>query len=46
MIKIFGEFNFVLSQNTNYFAIFFGENIFKIITSVPDGSNFRLMNEY
>jgi hypothetical protein len=31
--QIFAEFSFVLSQKRNFFANFFGENIFKIITS-------------
>jgi hypothetical protein len=31
----FAYFIFVLSKNTNFFAEFFGENILKIITSVP-----------
>jgi hypothetical protein len=34
--QFFSKFSFVLSQNANFFADFFGENIFKIITSVPD----------
>jgi hypothetical protein len=32
----FSKFSFVLSQNAYFFAKFFGENIFKIITSVPE----------
>jgi hypothetical protein len=35
MIKNFAQFSFVLSQKRQFFADFFGENIFKIITSVP-----------
>jgi hypothetical protein len=31
----FAYFTFVLSQKRQFFAEFFGENIFKIITSVP-----------
>jgi hypothetical protein len=31
----FAQFNFVLSQKANFFADFFGENILKIIASVP-----------
>jgi hypothetical protein len=34
-ITIFAKTSFVLSQNAIIFAKFFGENIFKIITSVP-----------
>jgi hypothetical protein len=30
------KFSFVLSQKRQFFAKFVGENIFKIITSVPD----------
>jgi hypothetical protein len=30
-------------KNANFFADFFGENIFKIITSVPDWATFRLL---
>jgi hypothetical protein len=37
MITIFAKTSFVLRQNANIFAKFFGENILKIITSVPDG---------
>jgi hypothetical protein len=38
--QLFSKFSFVLSQKTpiflqNFFAKFFGENIFKVITSVP-----------
>jgi hypothetical protein len=32
-------------KNANIFAKFFGENILKIITSVPDWANFRPMND-
>jgi hypothetical protein len=32
----FAQFTLVLSQKRQFFAIFFGENIFKIITSVPE----------
>jgi hypothetical protein len=32
---IFSKFSFVLSQKRQFFANFFGENILKIITSVP-----------
>jgi hypothetical protein len=35
MIKIFAYFSFVLSQKANFCAQFFGENIKKIVTSVP-----------
>jgi hypothetical protein len=34
MIKKYSKFSFVLSQNANFFANFFGENILNIITSV------------
>jgi hypothetical protein len=33
--QIIFKFGFVLSQKRNFFAKFFGENILKIITSVP-----------
>jgi hypothetical protein len=32
--------SYVLSQKRIFFAEFFGENIYKIITSVPDQQNF------
>jgi hypothetical protein len=32
---MFAKFSFVLSQKRQFFAEFFGENISKIITSVP-----------
>jgi hypothetical protein len=35
MIKIFAQFSFVMSQKRQFFRSFFGENILKIITSVP-----------
>jgi hypothetical protein len=35
MINFFSKFGFVLSQKRQFFAKFFGENILKIITSVP-----------
>jgi hypothetical protein len=35
----------VWAKNANIFAKFFGENILKIITSVPDWPNFRLLGE-
>jgi hypothetical protein len=35
MIKFFSKFSFVLSQKRQFLANFFGENILKIITSVP-----------
>jgi hypothetical protein len=31
----FSKFSFVLSQKSKFFAIFFEENILKLITSVP-----------
>jgi hypothetical protein len=40
MIKILHN----LVKNANFFAEFFGENILKIITSVPVGSKTRLKN--
>jgi hypothetical protein len=39
----FALFSFVLSQKRKFFAEFFGINILKIITSVPDWVKFRLM---
>jgi hypothetical protein len=36
MIIFFSKTSSSLSKNANIFAKFFGENIFKIITSVPD----------
>jgi hypothetical protein len=33
--SIFSKFSFVLSKKRHFFAKFFGENIYKIITSVP-----------
>jgi hypothetical protein len=35
MINFFQKFSFVLCQKRQFFAKFFGENILKIITSVP-----------
>jgi hypothetical protein len=35
MITIFAKTSFVLRQKRHFFANFFGENILKIITSVP-----------
>jgi hypothetical protein len=35
-------FSFVLSQKRQFFAEFFGKNIFKIITSVPGGSELHI----
>jgi hypothetical protein len=35
-----------MSQNATFFAIFFGENILKIITSVPDWENFRILGGF
>jgi hypothetical protein len=37
----FASISFVLSQKRQFFAIFFGENILKIITSVPGRKVFR-----
>jgi hypothetical protein len=34
--QLFSKFSFVLSQKRQFFAKFFGENILKIITLVPD----------
>jgi hypothetical protein len=36
--QFFSKFSFVLTQKRQFFAKFFGENIFKIIASVPEGS--------
>jgi hypothetical protein len=36
--QLFTKFSFVLSQKRPFFAKIFGENILKIITSVPAGS--------
>jgi hypothetical protein len=33
--QLFSKFSYVLSQKRHFFAKFFGENIIKIITSVP-----------
>jgi hypothetical protein len=41
MIKIFASFSFVLSQKRQFFAKFFGENIQKIVTSVPGWTRTR-----
>jgi hypothetical protein len=38
VIKILHNFALFGVKNANFFAEFFGENIFKIITSVPDGT--------
>jgi hypothetical protein len=35
MIKILHNLALFRAQNANFFAVFFGENILKIITSVP-----------
>jgi hypothetical protein len=35
MITFFSQFAFVSSQKRHFFGKYFGENIFKIITSVP-----------
>jgi hypothetical protein len=40
----FALFSFVLSQKRQLLAIFFGENIFKIITSVPGLPDFSCYN--
>jgi hypothetical protein len=40
MIKILHNLALFRVKNANFFAEFFGENIFKIITSVPDWANF------
>jgi hypothetical protein len=34
--QIISKFGFVFSQKRHFFSKFFGENILKIITSVPD----------
>jgi hypothetical protein len=42
MIKILHNLHsFVLSQKCHFFTDFFGENIQKIITSVPDGKQIK-----
>jgi hypothetical protein len=41
MIKMLQNLALFRVENTNFFAEFFGENIFKIITSVPDWPDFR-----
>jgi hypothetical protein len=42
MITIFAKTNSSLSKKTQkIFAKYFGKNILKIITSVPDCTNFR-----
>jgi hypothetical protein len=38
---IFAYIQLRFEQKDYFFAKFFGENIFKIITLVPDGANFR-----
>jgi hypothetical protein len=45
MIKILHILAWFWVKNANFFAEFFGENILKIITSVPDGANFRSMGD-
>jgi hypothetical protein len=42
MITIFAKTSFVLRQNANIFAKFFGENILQIITSVPGHTALKL----
>jgi hypothetical protein len=42
-IKFLQKVAAVSAKNANIFAKKLGENIFKIITSVPDGANFRLL---
>jgi hypothetical protein len=39
---IFAQFTSVLSQKRKFFLNFFGENIFKIKTSVPDQNPFQV----
>jgi hypothetical protein len=41
--SIFCKKRVVWAKNGNIFAKFFGESIFKIITSIPDGANLRPM---
>jgi hypothetical protein len=41
MIKIFHNLALLGAKNTNFSAIFFGENILKIITSVPGWGEFQ-----
>jgi hypothetical protein len=35
-----------LSKNRQFFAKYFSEKILKIITSVPDWANFRLLGDW
>jgi hypothetical protein len=46
MIKILHNLALFWVKNVNFFAKFFGENILKIITSVPDWANFRVLGGY
>jgi hypothetical protein len=46
MIKIFAKTSSNLSKNANIFTKFFGENILKIITSIQDWANFRLLGDF
>jgi hypothetical protein len=43
--QIFAKASRCLSKSANIFAKFFGENISKIITSIPDWANFRLLGD-
>jgi hypothetical protein len=45
MIKFFKKFALFCVTNANLFAEFFGENILKIITSVPDWANIRQLGD-
>jgi hypothetical protein len=45
MIKILQNLALFWAKNVNFFAEFFGENILKIITSVPDWANFHPVDD-
>jgi hypothetical protein len=45
MIKFLQKQAVIWAKNANIFAKFFGENILKIITSVPDWANCRPMDD-
>jgi hypothetical protein len=46
MIKIWYNLALFLVINANFFAEFFGKNIEKIITSVPDWAKFRRLGAF
>jgi hypothetical protein len=43
MVKILHNLALFLVKNAKFFADFFGENIFKIITSVPELASLQLV---